>query len=156
DEDAAHGLGSSGEEVTPAVPVARLATADEPEVGLVDEGGWLKRLARLLVREALRSELAQLVVDEWQQLGGGLGIAGLNGGHELREFGHAAQHTLTESASRPEIGHRSSLWHRTLTQHRNPLVLLPRLAVRSHRPLPSHRPTGSWVLTLLAAWISGR
>ena len=42
DEDSANGLGSGSEEVPPAVPVLRLFAADEPEVGLVDEGGGLE------------------------------------------------------------------------------------------------------------------
>src|SRR5262249_1103853 len=78
--------------------------------------GGLERLAGVVVREALSGELAQLVVDEWEQLGGGLGVAGLDGGEDLRDAGHAPQHTLAESEPRPETGHRSSLRHRTLSQ----------------------------------------
>jgi hypothetical protein len=63
-EDAAHRLGRGGEEVPAPVPVARLDAADQPEIGLVNQGGGLERLARLLLRQARRREFPQLVVDQ--------------------------------------------------------------------------------------------
>jgi hypothetical protein len=71
DQDAAHGFGGGGEEVAPAVPPVRLPAADQSEVGLVDQGGRLQGLARLLFGHPGGRELSQLTVDEWQQLGRG-------------------------------------------------------------------------------------
>ena len=45
--------------------------ADQPEVRLVDEGGGLERLARLLRGQPRGRELAQLVVDEREEVGRG-------------------------------------------------------------------------------------
>ena len=45
----------------------------QPQVGLVDQGGGLKRLAGLLLGQFLGGELAQLVVDQRQELLGGAG-----------------------------------------------------------------------------------
>ena len=52
DEDSTHGLGGRGEEVPAAVPVLGLSAADQPKVGLVDEGGGLEGLAGLLGGQA--------------------------------------------------------------------------------------------------------
>ena len=62
--------------------------ADQPEVRLVDQGGGLEGLARLLVGQPGGGELAQLVVDEREQLGRGLRVAGLDGGQDLGDVGH--------------------------------------------------------------------
>ena len=58
DEDAAHGLGGRREEVAAAVPVQRHLLVHEPQVGLVDQGGGLQRLAGRLLGELLRRQLA--------------------------------------------------------------------------------------------------
>src|SRR5262249_58838879 len=52
-QDAAHGLGSRGEEVAAAVPVVATGVADKAEVGLVDQGGGLEGLPRRLVSQAV-------------------------------------------------------------------------------------------------------
>ena len=67
--------------------------ADEPEVRLVDQGGGLEGLARLLGGQPGGGELAQLVVDEREQVGGGLRVAGRGGVEEAGDVGHAAEHT---------------------------------------------------------------
>ena len=79
DEDAPHGLGRGGEEVAAAVPVLGPVPTDQPQVGLVDQGRGLEGLAGLLLGQPRRGELAQLVVDERQQLGGGVRVAGRGG-----------------------------------------------------------------------------
>ena len=43
----------------------------QPQVGLVDQGGGLQRLAGLLLGQLLGRQLAQLVVDQRQELLGG-------------------------------------------------------------------------------------
>ena len=60
----------------------------------MDQGGRLERLARLLLGHACGGELAQLVVDERQEFGRGLRVAGRSGGQELGDVGHAAEHTV--------------------------------------------------------------
>ena len=79
DEDAAHGLGRGGEEVAAAVPAAVGVAADQPQVGLVDQGGGLERLPGLLLRQPPGGQPAELVVDQRQQALGGLGVALLHG-----------------------------------------------------------------------------
>src|SRR4051794_7275756 len=68
DQDAPHGLGRGGEEVAAAVP-AGVLVSDESEVGLVDQGGRLERLAGLLVGQLLDRKLPELVVDQREQFG---------------------------------------------------------------------------------------
>jgi hypothetical protein len=48
--------------------------ADEPEIGFVNQGGCLQRLAGLLFRQSLRRQLAQLVIDEGQELVGSVRV----------------------------------------------------------------------------------
>jgi hypothetical protein len=86
DQDVAHGRGR--EEVAPAVPVVAPVPADEPDVGLVDQGGGLEGLARLLVAQPGGGQLPQLVVDEREQAGGGMGAALSDGGQHPRDVGH--------------------------------------------------------------------
>jgi hypothetical protein len=52
----------------------------------VDEGGGLERLARRLVDEAVGGELAQLVVDQRQELVGGGGLPFGDGVQDLRDL----------------------------------------------------------------------
>ena len=63
DQDAAHGLRSRGKKVSPAVPVLRLLDVHEPDVGFVDQGRGLERLARRFFGHLLAGELAQLIID---------------------------------------------------------------------------------------------
>ena len=91
DENAAHRLGRGGEEVTAAVPGRLVPLADQAQVGLVNEGGGLERLPRLFLRQLLRGQLAQLVVDERQQPAGGLRVVVFDGVQQLRDIFHDAQ-----------------------------------------------------------------
>ena len=52
-----HGLGGGGEEVAAAIPSLQVIGADEPEVGFVDEGRCLQRLAWLFLRKFSSSQL---------------------------------------------------------------------------------------------------
>ena len=93
DEDAAHRFGRGGKEVSPAGPrVVRRAT-DEPDVGLVDEGGRLERLAGLLDGQSLRRQFPQFVVDEREELLGGVGVAPLGGGQDVGDLAHELEDT---------------------------------------------------------------
>jgi hypothetical protein len=88
DEDVPHGFGTGGVEVVSALPGALDRPADEAEVGLVDQGGGLERLARRLVGQAVGGELAQLVVDQRQELLRGRGVAPLDGRQDSRDLAH--------------------------------------------------------------------
>ncbi len=95
DEDAAHRLGRGVEEVGPPVPgdvalgsvgVGRsCVTTHELGVRLVHERGGLERVAGMLGVHPLLGEGAELLVDEREQLGRGLGIAGSGG---VEQVGH--------------------------------------------------------------------
>lgn len=73
-QDAAHRLGSGGEEVTAAIPAIGLLASDEPDVSLVDEGGSLEGVAGGFGGHPGGSQLAQFVVDEREQFFGGTGV----------------------------------------------------------------------------------
>ena len=53
----------------------RSAVVHQPQVRLVDQGRGLERLAGLLLGQLLRRQPAQLVVDQRQELLGGVGVA---------------------------------------------------------------------------------
>ena len=74
--------------------------ADEPQVGLVDQGGRLERLPRLLLGQLLGRQLAQLVVDQRQELLGGVRVALLDGGQDAGDVGHAGQSTAADATSK--------------------------------------------------------
>ena len=95
DQDAPHGLGRGGEEVAAAVPVLDLFDIHQPQVRLMHQGRGLKRLPRFLLGELLRRQFAQLVVDERQELLGGLRVALFdcrqNAGHITHELHHVGR-----------------------------------------------------------------
>src|SRR5262249_8816219 len=95
-----------------------------PQVRLVDQGGRVERLARPLVGELPRRELAELVVDERQELLGSERVAGRSGIQELGQVGHRAENTppgtLSDTKMRPRastrVGRRDEFaygWERT-------------------------------------------
>jgi hypothetical protein len=88
DQNAPHSFRGSGEEMAAAVPVLGLLDIHQPEVGFVDQGRGLERLPGLLLGEFLRRELAQLLIDQGQELLRGVRIATLNGGQDLRNLAH--------------------------------------------------------------------
>jgi len=87
-EDAAHGLGTGGKEMAAMVPALLLAVAQQPQIGFVDQGGRLQRLAGCFLGKLLGRQAAQLVVDQRQQLAGGVRIALLDGVQDLSNFVH--------------------------------------------------------------------
>ena len=93
EQDAAHRLGRRGEEVAAALPlrldsaiVAR--AADQAKIRLVDERGGVESLSRPFVGQPGSRQAAQLLVNERQQLGSGLGIAMLDGVEKSGGVGH--------------------------------------------------------------------
>ena len=75
-----------------------LLRVHQPQVRLVDQGRGLERLARLLLGQPLRGQLAQLVVDQRQQLLGGVRVALLDGGQDAGDLAH--WHYLEAGTSR--------------------------------------------------------
>ena len=88
DQDAAHGLGGGGEEVPAPIPVLGLLPAHQPQVRLVHQRGRLQGLTGLFVGQFLDRELAQLVVDERQELLARVPIALLDGVQDLGNVTH--------------------------------------------------------------------
>src|SRR5262249_62101229 len=70
------------------------------QVGLVDQGGALEGRPRPLLGHPRRGEPAQLVVDEREQVGGGLAVTGRRGVQESRHLGHAASVTVKDDRGR--------------------------------------------------------
>src|SRR5262249_25084283 len=94
DQDAPHRFGRGGEKVATAVPVLGLFDIHQAQIGLVNQGRGLKRLAWLLLSEFLGCELAQFVIDQGQQLVGSLRIALLDSRQDARNFVHGSTETF--------------------------------------------------------------
>ena len=123
DEDATHRLGRRGEEVAAAIPPLGLLAIDEPEVGLVDQGGGLERLPRLLLGEPLLGEPPELAVDERQELLGRPRVALLDG---REDAGHVV-HRLWPHGQ--EVRSRGNVARSTRSPPLGKEWALPRLAV---------------------------
>ncbi len=50
--------------MSPAVPLLGLFDIDQPEIGLMDQGGRLQGLAGLLLGQLLSGESAKFIVDQ--------------------------------------------------------------------------------------------
>src|SRR5439155_2580743 len=94
DEDAAHGLGGGGEEVSTAVPATVVASPDQPKVCLMNQGGGLEGVVGGLTGHARGGELPQLVVHEREQVGAGPAVTGGGSVQQSRHIGHSASVTL--------------------------------------------------------------
>ncbi len=88
DQNPPHGLGSGGEEVSPAVEVL---VPDQTQVRLVNQRRAIKGMAGGFSRHACGRELPQFVVDEWKQVSGSLAITGFGGFEEAGHVGHAPE-----------------------------------------------------------------
>ncbi|MDB5311803.1 MAG: hypothetical protein JWO38_6005 [Gemmataceae bacterium] len=90
DEDAAHGLGRGGEKVPAVVPAVRIGRPDQPEEGLVDQGGGLQRVAGAFVGHPGGGQSPELVVPEGQEVGRGLSVTATGGVDEAGNLGHVS------------------------------------------------------------------
>src|SRR5262249_55572400 len=88
DEDAPHRLRRRREEMPPAVPLLRPLLIDETQVRLVNQRRRLECLSRLLLRQPRRRQLAQLVIDQRQQLLRRRRVALLDGRQNPRHVTH--------------------------------------------------------------------
>ena len=91
DQDAPHGLGRGSKEVAAAVPVLGLVHVHQTEIRFVDQGCGLEGLAGLLAGEFLRSQAAQLTIDQGEKLLGHLGVALLDCREDPGHFGHGGR-----------------------------------------------------------------
>ena len=87
-QNSPHGFGRRTKEMPAAVPVPGLIHVDQSQIRLVDQRRGLQRLPRPLLRQALGGQLAQLVIDQRQQLGSGVRVALLDGGQDARDVTH--------------------------------------------------------------------
>jgi hypothetical protein len=98
DEDPPHHLGGGREELLTAVPAPDRLGINQPEESLLDQGRGLESLAGLLPRQPAGGELAQLVVDQGEQVLGGAGVAPL----DVREdAGHVRHRHARRRPPRP-------------------------------------------------------
>ena len=75
DQDPPHGFGRRGEEVPASIPGTLGVAADQAEICLMHQGGRLESLPGRLVREPLRGQAAQLVIDHREQVARRLRVA---------------------------------------------------------------------------------
>ncbi len=87
DEDAAHGQGRGAEEMHAVVPT-RVFLVHQSQPRFMHERGGLQGLPRGFAGHAGGREVAQLVVNEGEQLFGGPTLAALNGGQQEGDFTH--------------------------------------------------------------------
>ncbi len=90
DQNSPHRLGGRTEEVRFAVEVL---VPDQPQVGLMDQGGGVERVPGPLCGHPRGREFPQLLVDERKQVGRRLEVAVRCGGEEVGDLGHDAQST---------------------------------------------------------------
>ena len=95
DQDAAHGLGRSGEEVAAPVPVLPAPVPDQAHIRFVDQCRGLQCLPWLFAGELLGRQPAQLVVEQGKQLVGGMWLALLDGRKDARDLVHAVESALS-------------------------------------------------------------
>jgi hypothetical protein len=103
DADVTHSRRRRREEMA-AVVVAAFASvarrSHHAQVGFVQEGRGIERLPGLVPRQLGRRQLAQLVIDERQELAAGVRVARFDSGQDARDLGHAREHTAR--AHRPQ------------------------------------------------------
>jgi hypothetical protein len=69
-----------------------IGRTNQPQVHLVDQGRGVERLSRRFMGRVARGQAAVLVVDQRQQLAGGLHIALLGSVQNLGDFAHSGQY----------------------------------------------------------------
>jgi hypothetical protein len=77
----------------------------------MDQGGGLKRLARLLLGQPLSRQFPKLVVNKGQELIGSLGVALLDGRQNLGDFTHGDTGRAKVAAQPPSPASGARLGH---------------------------------------------
>jgi hypothetical protein len=75
DQDSAHGLGGSAKEMGPICEMSVSGRADKAQVGFMDKRCRVQRVLGPFTSHLSRRQLAQFVVNQWQQLLSGVRIA---------------------------------------------------------------------------------
>jgi hypothetical protein len=110
DKDASHGLSRGGKEVAAMVPPVALGCANQPVVRFVDQRGRLQGVAGRLGGQTGGGEPAQLVVDQRQQLRGGVGVALREVGQDLGNFVHRRALDGTSSVQQGATATLGPVW----------------------------------------------
>src|SRR5262249_21777374 len=87
-EDTTHRFGGRGKKKPSAIPAPGLFGVYQPPVGPMDESRRLKSLSWLFLGEFLGGQLAQFIVDQGQELTGGVRVALLDGRQEVGNIVH--------------------------------------------------------------------
>ena len=91
-------FGGGSEKMPAALELGRPAT-DQAQPRLVDQRRGLQGLSGLLARHFVRGELAERLINQWQQFLGGAWIPPLDGFKYLRHFAHVRVRAWT----RPQL-----------------------------------------------------
>ena len=87
-QDATHGFSRGGEEVTSAVPAIRPLDVHESKVSFMHECGGLEGMTGRLGSHSGSRQFPQLVIDEREQVDGGLAVARRGRVEETGHVGH--------------------------------------------------------------------
>ena len=87
DENAPHGFRRRREELCATGPTW-LVLSGQAQPGFMNQRGGLESVAGTFARHLVRGQPAQFVIDERQQLLGGLGLALLDGFEDARDVAH--------------------------------------------------------------------
>ncbi len=90
-EDSAHRLGGSGEEVRAILKLRFAVAANQSQPSFVNERGGLKRVARGLIGHSVRGQPSKIFVNQRQQFIGGFGIALYRALQDVRDVAHSAR-----------------------------------------------------------------
>src|SRR5215471_17483679 len=89
----------SGEEMARPVPMLSLVRVHQADVGFMHQSSGVERLPRFLLGELSSCQLAQLLVDQRQELLGGLRIALVDCGEDAGDFVQGGTTILTGGTS---------------------------------------------------------
>src|SRR6266568_542072 len=89
-QDTPHGFGRGGKEMAASLPV-RLAIADEPQPGFMDQRSGLKRLAGGFLGHLMRRETAKFLIDQREQFRSGFGVTLLCAVQNVSDVAHACR-----------------------------------------------------------------
>ena len=112
-QDSPHGGGGGSEKMAAVIPLSDIIRPDQSQVSFMHQGRGIQRLVRPLVNHPRCRELAQLIIDERQQLVRCLRIAGVDGEQYASNIGHSLQTYDRVIASQYPSGkfiYWSSIW----------------------------------------------
>jgi len=102
-QNAPHGFGGRGKEMTTAVPGLGLVAVHQPYKRFMDQGRCLKRLAGRFLSHFRRRQLTQFVIHQRQELASGMRIAQLHGVEDASDFGHGVEDNLRHGVEQASV-----------------------------------------------------